>query len=66
MLITKETIGGLTILLRLSKETKGEEIEMTRMLRILSKITLLLMNKERRKSLTLKFIVLGTPTDFLI
>jgi hypothetical protein len=30
MLIIKETIGSLTILLRLSKETRGEEIDMTR------------------------------------
>jgi hypothetical protein len=52
--------------LKSSKEIKETEIEMIRKFKLLSKITLLLTKKERKKSLTLKFIVLGTPPHFLI
>jgi hypothetical protein len=66
MLITEVTIGGLTILLRLSKETRGIEIEMIRKSRPLSKIILLLMKKKGMKTLIPKSYVLGTPPLFLI
>jgi len=65
-MITEVTIGGLTILLGLSKETRGEEIEMIKKSIPLSKITSLLMKKERKKSLALKFIILETPPHFPI
>jgi hypothetical protein len=65
MLIIEETIGGLTTLLRLSKETRGAEIEMIRKSRPLSKIILLLMKKKGMKTLIQKSTVLGTPPLFL-
>jgi hypothetical protein len=55
-----------TMPLRSSKETKETGTEMIREFMILSKITLLLMKKERKKSLILKYIVLETPPHFLI
>jgi hypothetical protein len=52
--------------LRSSKETKGARIGMIRKFKLLSKITMLLMKKERKKMLILKSIVLETPPHFLI
>jgi hypothetical protein len=51
---------------RLSKEIKEEEIGMIRESKLLSKITLLLMKKERKKRWTLKSIALETPPYFQI
>ena len=55
-----------TMLLGSSKETKEIGTKMIRGFKILSKITLLLKKKERKKSLILKSIVLETPPHFLI
>jgi hypothetical protein len=54
------------MLLRSSKETKAIGTEMIKEFKPLSKITLLLMKKERKKSLILKSIVLETPPHFFI
>jgi hypothetical protein len=51
---------------RLSKEIKETEIGMIRKSKLLSKITLLLMKKERRKRFILKSISLETPPHFPI
>jgi hypothetical protein len=66
MLITEVTSGGLTMLLRLCKGNKGTEIEMIRKSRPLSKIILLLMMKERKKTSTQKSIVSEIHPLFLI
>jgi hypothetical protein len=52
--------------LRSSKEIKEIGIGMIKNSKPLSKITLLLRKKERRKELTLKSIVLVTPLHLLI
>jgi hypothetical protein len=67
ILITEATSGGrITMLLRLCQGNKGTEIEMIRKSRLLFKTTLLLMRKGKKRSLTLKFIVLETPPHFPI
>jgi hypothetical protein len=67
ILITEATSGGrITMLLRLCQESLETEIGMIKKSKPLFKITLLLMNKERRKRMTLKFIVLETPPLFPI
>jgi hypothetical protein len=55
-----------TIPLRSSKKIKETGIGMIIEFKLLSKITLLLMKKERRKMLILKSIVLETLPHFLI
>jgi hypothetical protein len=52
--------------LRSSEEIKEIEIDMIKKSYPLSKITLLLMKKERKKMLILKSIVLVTPPHLLI
>jgi hypothetical protein len=61
-LITEETSRGrITMILRLYKENPKEEIGMIKKSKLPSKITLLMMKKEKRRGWILKFIVLETP-----
>jgi len=54
------------MLLRSCQWSKKTEIEAIRKYRLLSKTTLLLMRREHKKSLTLKFNVFEIPPLFLI
>jgi hypothetical protein len=66
MLIIRVVSKDQTMLLRLSKEIKETGTKMIREFKLLSKITLLLRRKERKKMLILKSIVLETLPHFLI
>jgi hypothetical protein len=61
---TEETSEDQKIPLRYFQESPKIEIGMIRKSKPLSKITSFFMKKERKKILTLKFIVLETPPHF--
>jgi hypothetical protein len=65
ILITEATSGGqITMLLILCQGNKGTETGMIRKFKPPFKTTLLLMRKGKKRSMTLKFIVLETPPHF--
>jgi hypothetical protein len=67
ILKTEATSGGqTTILLRLCQGNKGIEIETIRKSRLPLQNNLVIDEEGKKKSLTLKFIVLETPPHFLI
>jgi hypothetical protein len=67
MLRIEENLGGQrTIPLRYFQGNRGTEIRMIRKFKLPFKITWLMMRKGKKKSLTLKFIVLETPPLFPI
>jgi hypothetical protein len=65
-LITEVPLGDLIMLLKYFQEIKEVGIGMIKEFKPLSKITLSLMKKKRKRRLILKSIVLGIPPHFPI